>query len=382
MNILEKNKKCTGCLACVDSCPTNALTVSQNKDGFYVPALSSDKCIDCGKCVKVCPPLNMQEFILSPQCYYGWNKDEKARETSSSGGIFSAFANAVLAQGGVVFGASYADDFKTVEITSTECVDLEKLKVSKYVQSNAVGAYRKMGEFLKAGRKVLFVGAPCQCAGAKSLLGENENLYIVDFLCGGFASPTAFTDYVNWLETKYKSKIVYINFRYKKKGWTLSGMKVNFANKKSYYSDWQYDPYYSYFYNTPYSKNECCMDCDFRVNRYADITIADFWGFRKLKIKLDEKGTSLIVSHNEKGAKLIEECKDFLQLFPLTSEQGSYDFIRKPKTEKQLKERREFLDEVNANGFINTAKKHAYKGGKFGVFCRKVKSRLLRIIKR
>ena len=243
MNILEKNKKCTGCLACVDSCPTNALTVSQNKDGFYVPALSSDKCIDCGKCVKVCPPLNMQEFILSPQCYYGWNKDEKARETSSSGGVFSAFANAVLAQGGVVFGASYADDFKTVEITSTECVDLEKLKVSKYVQSNAVGAYRKMGDFLKAGRKVLFVGAPCQCAGAKSLLGENENLYIVDFLCGGFASPTAFTDYVNWLESKYKSKIVYMNFRHKKKGWTLSGMKVNFANKKSYYSDCEDDPY-------------------------------------------------------------------------------------------------------------------------------------------
>ena len=46
----EINKeKCTGCGACVDACPVNAIKIENNK------AVVSDDCIDCGACVNQCP---------------------------------------------------------------------------------------------------------------------------------------------------------------------------------------------------------------------------------------------------------------------------------------------------------------------------------------
>jgi len=46
----EINKeKCTGCGACVDACPVNAIKIENDK------AAISDDCIDCGACVNQCP---------------------------------------------------------------------------------------------------------------------------------------------------------------------------------------------------------------------------------------------------------------------------------------------------------------------------------------
>ena len=41
---------CTGCGACVDSCPVEAISM----DGD-VAVVSADDCIDCGACVGECP---------------------------------------------------------------------------------------------------------------------------------------------------------------------------------------------------------------------------------------------------------------------------------------------------------------------------------------
>jgi len=42
--------KCTGCGACVECCPTDSLSLSDDK-----AAVNSDGCIDCGVCVDECP---------------------------------------------------------------------------------------------------------------------------------------------------------------------------------------------------------------------------------------------------------------------------------------------------------------------------------------
>lgn len=42
--------KCTGCEACVDACPVDAIAM---KDGKAV--VSEDDCVDCGACVSECP---------------------------------------------------------------------------------------------------------------------------------------------------------------------------------------------------------------------------------------------------------------------------------------------------------------------------------------
>jgi len=43
-------EKCNGCATCVDSCPTNAIKLENEK-----AVVSQDECVDCGACVDSCP---------------------------------------------------------------------------------------------------------------------------------------------------------------------------------------------------------------------------------------------------------------------------------------------------------------------------------------
>jgi len=43
------SKTCTGCSACVDCCPVEAIEINGDK------AVISDACVDCGQCVDECP---------------------------------------------------------------------------------------------------------------------------------------------------------------------------------------------------------------------------------------------------------------------------------------------------------------------------------------
>jgi ferredoxin len=51
MAAVVNSEKCTGCGACVDVCPTEAIEL--NDDG--VAAIDPDTCGECGVCVDECP---------------------------------------------------------------------------------------------------------------------------------------------------------------------------------------------------------------------------------------------------------------------------------------------------------------------------------------
>ncbi len=44
------NDTCTGCGACVDTCPSEAIEMQDSK-----ALVVADKCVDCGVCVDECP---------------------------------------------------------------------------------------------------------------------------------------------------------------------------------------------------------------------------------------------------------------------------------------------------------------------------------------
>ena len=383
MNIIDIEKKCTGCAACVDSCPVKALSLELNKNGFYEPEIQLDKCIHCEKCVTVCTVYSPLSVKDQREYFYGWNKDEQIRAQSSSGGIFSALAEKILNENGVVFGAKYSDDFKSVIMESTENTSLTSLRTSKYVQSKTNGIYNKIKSLLQENRKVLFVGSPCQVAGMRKFFGFNEpNLLLVDFLCGGFPSTTCYSQYISWLEKKYRSKVVSVNFRDKNKtGWAQSGIKVCFENKKTYFSKVDYDPYYHHYYCTPFLKNDACLDCKFKQKRYADITIADFWGFKKMNIKSDDKGLSLIITYNEKGKNFLSAISSSLVLHSIEEQNAAYAFKFNEKSEEELLQREKFLNTVAEKDFIYAAKQNYFKYEKVGVFLRKTKKRLIHMLK-
>lgn len=366
MNILDINKKCVGCGACVDACPKDALALQHNIDGFYVPAIINTSCIDCNRCVKVCPVIDTPKRVRSSVYYYGWAKDEEIRANSTSGGAFSVLANSVLGHNGVVFGAKYSDDKKSVLMASTEECNLEDLRKSKYCQSTPCGLYKKIANALKEGRQVMLTGTPCQITAAKKCFGENENLLLVAFICGGVIPDTALKEYIEWIENKYKSKVKYLNIRDKGKGWSVMRIKVGFENGKVYSRHYQLD--YYYYYYTPNLKNEQCMTCSFTNHDCVDISIADFWGFRREKLEHDDKGLSLICAHTKKGREALDEIKNEMILFDLEEQQVSYAFQEKAHSEKAFVKRREFLEQVRNSSFIEAAKKNHFRGG-MGAVC-------------
>jgi NAD-dependent dihydropyrimidine dehydrogenase PreA subunit len=49
---------CTGCAACVEACPVEAIKIEDN-----IAVVDEDTCIDCGVCVDTCPTeaISMEE---------------------------------------------------------------------------------------------------------------------------------------------------------------------------------------------------------------------------------------------------------------------------------------------------------------------------------
>ena len=216
--------ECTGCQACMNICPHGCIEMVTNSEGFLNPQIDTHKCIRCSRCRSVCPVLTKAPkcFVRteSPEIYACWIKDDKVRQKSSSGGLFSAIALNVFNQGGIVFGAAFDNQMHLSHIGIDEINLLDKLRRSKYIQSEIGNCFKLVEEKLKTGKPVFFVGAPCQIAGLNLFLGTDyENLITADFICHGVSSPVVFSKYVEYIESIYSLHVKDVNFRDKRKGW-------------------------------------------------------------------------------------------------------------------------------------------------------------------
>ena len=298
-----KKKYCTGCSACYHICPKKAIIMEEEKDGFCYPVIDKEKCINCGLCEKVCPVFKEERIQSSLKCFAAYSKDIKERMDSSSGGIFSLLAKAILDQGGVVVGA-VMENLKLRHIIIEEKEDICKLRGSKYIQSDLTNLFFEINKKLKENIKVLFVGTPCQVAGLKSYLQKDyDYLFCVDVICHGVPSKKLFQKYIEELENTYSDTVKQINFRDKKEGWESYHITVS-MNHHEYYKLHNDDIFMKLFL-LDVSLRESCYNCHFKESRYSDITLGDFWGIFNVYPKMnDKKGTSAIVIWTEKGKLL------------------------------------------------------------------------------
>lgn len=371
MNVVCDSKGCTGCGVCVSVCPHHALTYSKDQDGFYVPKLDAAACVDCARCVKVCPlHFHRENTGRETAYYYGAHTDAETRSFSTSGGAFKALADGILAEGGLVIGARYSDDWRRVEAAATDECGLKPLQRTKYCQCRSVDIFDTVEAALKSNRRVMTVSTPCVAAALRNRFGDAELLLIVDFMCGGVTPEKMLSDYTQALEQRYRSRIAAMNMRDKSKSWEQPTMRVDFENGKTYLSDYRYDPYLFYYYS-PYFKNEPCLDCAFIAHADADITLGDFWGFRKEKIENDGRGMSLVCAHTEKGRHYVDRISAEMKLHPLTYEAVSYAFREKSFSAQKRALRLTYLEELRSTPFVKLAKRHEFRGGAFGATIRK-----------
>lgn len=102
-----QKEKCSGCSACYPVCPTKAITMEYDEEGFLYPIVCYEKCTNCGLCSKVCPELNFEfDNKKTPQCY-AMQAADKIRMKSSSGGMFTILADYIFEKGGFVCGVAF-----------------------------------------------------------------------------------------------------------------------------------------------------------------------------------------------------------------------------------------------------------------------------------
>ena len=261
-NIIDFDK-CANCGACYNICPKKAITLNEN-NLYYELQVDNDKCISCGICKQVCPvnsPIKNQKVI---NAYGAIHNNEEIVLRSSSGGIFSAIAQYVIDNGGIVYGACYSDDFKNVNICSSETHTLEQICRSKYVESRVNQSFLEVKEKLHDNKLVLYCGAPCQIAGLKRFLKEDyDNLITCDFSCGGLPSHKMYQEYLSYIKKKLRAKsITEVNFRPKIYGWEKYAIKIKASNKV--YKKWAFaDVYFSCFLKQRLSIRDYCYECSF-----------------------------------------------------------------------------------------------------------------------
>ncbi len=299
-------EKCTGCSACYNICPKKCISMEYDDEGFIYPLIDKNKCVNCGMCRKVCPIINdiKNDNRIEPKTICAYHIDDKILEDSSSGGVFTALADYVIRQKGIVIGAMMNENLELFHTKAEKREEYEKMRGSKYLQSEIRDNYIEAKKYLEQNKLVLFIGCPCQIAGLYGFLENKyyENLITVDLICHGAASKRFFDKYIEEKEKKYKNKIKSISFRDKKRGYSKYITKITFENGKEIYINAIKDSYMtSYMKYSIY--RESCYQCKFaKLPRIADFTIGDF---REIKDKsiIDryEKGISVILLNNKKS---------------------------------------------------------------------------------
>lgn len=305
---ITDKRKCCGCAACVQVCTKRCISFEEDEEGFRYPSVDALLCIECGQCSKVCPVINQRKTESKPiHVYAQKNPDEGIRLKSSSGGVFSLLSEKTISEGGIVFGAAFDRKWEVCHDYVETIEGLDRLRRSKYLQSRMEENFIKAGQFLEAGRKVLFSGTPCQIAALKLFLKkEYEGLLTVDVICHGVPSPMVWRTYLERLSEKSSSGISDINFRDKTLGWKNYSLKIpdviNHSSKK--------DPYIKSFLSN-LNLRPSCYDCPAKSGKSgSDLTLGDFWGIHSLHPGFDDdKGAGLTIAHTQKGLDAVNSIK-------------------------------------------------------------------------
>lgn len=356
-------KECTGCYACYNVCPQNAITMDEDNYGFQYPTINKEKCINCGLCEKICPVLHKEKVNNQPKAYACINKNENIRKQSSSGGIFTLLAEKILDLGGVVFGAQFDEDFNVIHSYVENKEDLYKFRGSKYVQSQIGASFKKVRQFLNEGRCVLFTGTPCQIEGLYSYLSkEYEKLYTQDIICHGIPSPKVWRKYIKSIEDAKKYKLTNANLRNKTTGWLTYSFKYQLENKKTY-TEYSFENKYMQLFLKSIILRESCYNCHFKSkNRKSDITLADFWGIQNVVPKMfDNKGTSLVIVNSQKGNELFNKIKQDIKYIENDFEESIKYNPSMTKSTERPKSREEFFEKLENEDLETLAEKYVVK---------------------
>jgi len=304
---------CCGCGACASICPTSAIIINEDSEGFQHYNINFDACVECGLCKKVCPFLKVTAGSMnSAICLSSVkSKDTKVLKYSSSGGVGYEIARFCNKNEMYVSGSAYNTQNNCAEHILIEPCHEEELTLlqgSKYIQSISENVLKEIRQ-LEEGKQLAFFGTPCQTAGVDKVLrimGRRNEAILVDLICHGVPSRFLWRKYIKDAKHKYKigdhPKVL---FRNPDNEWRKMTMVLK-GNGHKYKKGEKRDDFYAFFRRgLCYMKT--CYDCPYREKTAADIRIGDYWGAR---FSDDKTGVSMVIVNTERGKSLLNELEN------------------------------------------------------------------------
>lgn len=301
-----KKKDCTGCFACKSICSNQSIS-KEIINGFYFPKVKNT-CLNCGRCLKVCPQYNLKEKANTCLSYsYTLNSEQIMK--SASGGAFISMANYFIKNNGIVYGASYNSKMKVEHIRVEEHSDLIKLQGSKYVQSDIESIFFNICNDILNDKNVLVSGTPCQIESIRKYLDikkmKTDKVLFVDIICHGVPSPIIWNEYINFMQSKHRKNVKNFIFRNKYVSWENYNTQLIFDDGSIVENKIDQEIYINLFCKDVIIRPSC-FNCKFcNLKRTGDITIGDCWGIKSTNLDIyNQKGVSLVLKNT--NSELVE----------------------------------------------------------------------------
>jgi hypothetical protein len=215
-------------------------------------------------------------------CFAAQHKDASVLVESSSGGAFSAISQCFESDS-YLFGALFDEDLNVVFRGETGKERHRYFYKSKYVQADLGLCFQKVKRLL------------------------DDNLFCIEILCHGVASPRVFRDYISYLGGYYGQSIDGFTFRFKKDGkasWKDFCTKIDLSDgKKILHCD---DKYMKGYLAGLFLRNSC-LSCVFaQSKRFGDVIIGDYWGIDESLFEFPDLGISLIIPLTQEGNRVCD----------------------------------------------------------------------------
>jgi acetyltransferase-like isoleucine patch superfamily enzyme len=178
------------------------------------------------------------------------------------------------------------------------------------------------------------------------------------------------------LERQYESKVVSVQAKNKDLGWRSLGCKVTLADGRTFVRDGRDDDFVRGYVQSHYYFRPACYGCKYKgFPRVSDVTLGDFWGIEDVERSMDDdKGTSVVLLHTQKGTAYFEAAKDNI----VSKRVALNDVLPKnpalmTSVDVPALDRRRYYEDMDKLPFDAVAKK--YFPSNAGL-CRKIKKRL------
>lgn len=307
---LATHDVCTGCGACAFKCPKQCISMKEDSMGQIYPMVDNTRCIECHSCEKVCPMLNEPASYKSENAYAAWSNDEEERRTSASGGIAIEMYKYAVSNGWFAVGAIQNKDFSVSHKITSSFEELVAFKNSKYVFSDAYAVFPEIRKAIKQGKKVIFIGLPCQVAALRNLYYDTDNLLLVEVVCHGTTPFSYLKQHIDMLSKKYGKTVAGMSFRDPYPYTYFFTFTLYDSDRRLFYAKRTKDgDTYQFGYHCAVSYRENCYHCRCaKPERNADITIADYHGLGILApCSFNSRKVSLILENTSKGSFFVDK---------------------------------------------------------------------------